>query len=124
MKKFFALMIMVFAMAISASAVGTNTNKRLLAKSLKIEKVGNEVKVSKDGQAFTGIFWANDAKSIQYKAENGKVVRTIVFYPNQKICYKQDGNEFIYYCRDGQHVQRLAPKDVQYSKDVVKKLGI
>jgi len=117
-------MMMAFCMVISASAVGTNTSKRLLAKSLKIEKKGDVINVTKDGRAYTGIFWSNDAKSIQYKAENGKVVRTIVFYPNQKICYKQDGKEFIYYRRDGQHINKLQPNDVTYSKDIVKAQGI
>lgn len=124
MKKLFVLMMMAFCMVISASAVGTNTSKRLLAKSLKIEKSGDVTKVTKDGVAFTGIFWSNDAKSIQYKAENGKVVRTIVFYPNQKICYKQDGNDIIYYMRNGQHVKSLRPADVKYSKETVKTHGI
>lgn len=124
MKKFFVLMVMAFCMIMTASAVGTNTSKRTLAKSLKIEKTGDVIKVTKDGSAYTGIFWSNDAKSIQYKAENGKVVRTIVFYPNQKICFKQDGNDVIYYLRSGQHVAKLRPADVQYSKDVLKQHGI
>lgn len=124
MKKFIVLMFMSLCMIVSASAVGTNTSKRVLAKSLKIEKSGDVIKVTKNGSAFTGIFWSNDAKSIQYKAENGKVVRTIVFYPNQKICFKQDGNDIIYYMRNGQNVARLRPNDVIYSKNVLKEHGI
>lgn len=124
MKKFFVLMFMSLCMIISASAVGTNTSKRVLAKSLKIEKTGDVIKVTKNGAAYNGIFWSNDAKSIQYKAENGKVVRTIVFYPNQKICFKQDGKDIIYYMRNGQNVYRLRPADAEYSKKTLKEQGI
>ena len=124
MKKFFVLMMMAFCMVFSASAVGTNTSKRVLAKSLKIEKSGDVTTVKKDGQNYTGIFWSNDAKTIQYKAENGKIVRTIVFYPNQKNCTIKDCDKTTNYLRSGQAVGKLTSKDTEYSKKCVKDQGI
>lgn len=118
-------MMMAFCMVFTASAVGTNTSKRTLAKSLKIEKSGDVAKVTKNGKAYTGSFWSNDAKSIQYRAENGKVVSTIVYYPNDKICYwVEDGKKPINYLRNGQHVAKLRPADAQYAKKVIKEQGI
>lgn len=114
-------MSLVTMMALGASA---QKKERVTVKQVVVEMKDESVLIQKDGTPYTGSFWSEDAKSIMFKAENGKVVREIVYYPSMKICYMNENGKVTYYNREGERVYSLSSSDAQYLKTVRKEQGI
>lgn len=129
MKKVAFLILMLCTMIVTDTFANTDSqrergkSKRVKSTELTINKTSNGFTVNKGGSSYDGAFWSEDGETMQFIATNGKMTRYIVFYPNRKICYLKSDAEIFYYNRNGQRISKLAPKDLEYCKQMIKEHG-